>query len=42
MIKLFWNIGSQPARAVKSLLDIGKIDHTTVELDLKNNETRKP
>ena len=24
---LYWNIASQPARAVKALLDIGKIPH---------------
>jgi hypothetical protein len=26
-IVLYWNIASQPARAVKALLDIGKIPH---------------
>jgi hypothetical protein len=40
MIKLYWNIGSQPARAVKALLDIGKIKHETIVLDLRKNETR--
>lgn len=25
MLKLYWNIASQPARAVKSLLDLGNI-----------------
>ena len=24
---LYWNLGSQPSRAVKALLDIGKIPH---------------
>jgi hypothetical protein len=26
-VTLYWNIGSQPARAVKVLLDIGNIKH---------------
>jgi hypothetical protein len=37
MIHLYWNIGSQPARAVKALLDIGKIEQKLTEVDLKNN-----
>ena len=31
---LFWNLGSQPARAVKALLDIGKIPHELVTKDV--------
>lgn len=42
MFKLYWNIGSQPARAVKALLEIGKIEHETIEVDLRKNETRTP
>lgn len=42
MIKLYWNIGSQPARAVKALLDIGEIPHEAIEIDLGNNQTRTP
>lgn len=40
-IKLFWTLGSQPARSVKTLMDIGKIKFDLVEVDLRNNETRK-
>lgn len=42
MIKLYWNVGSQPARAVKVLLELGKIPHEAIEMDLKNNQTRTP
>lgn len=42
MFKLYWNIGSQTARAVKALLEIGKIEHETIEVDLRKNETRTP
>lgn len=31
---LYWNIGSQPARAVKALLEIGKIPHELVSKDV--------
>lgn len=31
---LYWNLGSQPARAVKALLDIGKIPHELVTKDV--------
>lgn len=34
MIKLYWNVGSQPARAVKALLELGHIKHETIEIDL--------
>ena len=37
---LFWNIGSQPARAVKCLLDIGKVTAKLIEVDLRKGETR--
>lgn len=37
MIKLYWNIGSQPARAVKALLLMGNIPHQEIELNLRNN-----
>lgn len=42
MIQYYWNIGSQPARAVKALLDIGKINHECIVMDLLNNKTRTP
>ncbi len=36
-LTLYWNLGSQPARAVKCLLDIGKIPHNLVTLDVIKN-----
>ncbi len=33
-LTLYWNLGSQPARAVKALLDIGNIKCKLVSLDL--------
>lgn len=36
-ISLYWNIGSQPSRAAKALLDIGKITYTPVFVDLGKN-----
>lgn len=30
----FWNIGSQPSRAVKALLDLGKLDYDLHKVDL--------
>lgn len=41
-ITLFWNIGSQPSRAVKALLDISKVPYNNHFVDLANNETRSP
>ena len=37
---LYWNVASQPARAVKALLNIGKIPHQAITIDINNNETR--
>ena len=42
MIRLYWNIGSQPARAVKALLEIGKIKHENIVISIMENEARKP
>lgn len=39
-MKLYWNLASQPARAVKALLDIGKIQAELVTVDIMRNETR--
>lgn len=39
-LTLYWNLGSQPARSVKCLIDIGKIDCKYVTLDVIKNETR--
>ena len=38
---LYWNLGSQPSRAVKALLDIGKIPYQLVEVDLMSRGTRQ-
>lgn len=37
-LKLFWSIGSQPGRAVKTLLDIGKIEHEAHRVNVPNGE----
>jgi glutathione S-transferase len=39
-LTLYWNIYSQPARAVKALLALGGIQHHEVTLDLMKGETR--
>lgn len=31
---LYWNIGSQPSRAVKTLLDAGKVPHKAETIDI--------
>jgi glutathione S-transferase len=40
-ITLYWNIVSQPSRAVKSLIDIGKIPSTLQVVDLFKQEHKK-
>jgi glutathione S-transferase len=39
-LTLYWNLGSQPARSVKCLIDLGKLDVKYVNLDVIKNETR--
>ena len=39
-LTLYWNVGSQPARAVKCLLDIGRVPHQAITMDIGNNQTR--
>lgn len=39
-LTLYWNLGSQPARAVKCLIDLGKLEVKYVTLDVIKNETR--
>lgn len=39
---LYWNIVSQPARAVKALIDIGKVPCKLVTVDLFRLEQKKP
>lgn len=40
-VSLYWNIISQPSRAVKSLIDIGKIPCTFNTVDLMKQEQKK-
>ena len=37
---LYWNVASQPARVVKTLLNIDRIPHQAITVDINNNETR--
>lgn len=39
-LHLYWNVASQPARAVKTLLNLGKIQHQATVMDMVNNQTR--
>ena len=39
-LTLYWNLASQPARAVKCLLDLGKLSANLITLDVVKNETR--
>ena len=36
-LSLYWNIGSQPSRAAKALLDMGKVAYDLVFVDLSKN-----
>jgi glutathione S-transferase len=39
-LTLYWNLGSQPARAVKCLLDIAQLPVNLITLDVIKNQTR--
>ena len=39
-LNLYWNVASQPARSVKCLLNLGKIPHNPITMDMINNQTR--
>ncbi len=39
-ITLYWNIGSQPARAVKTLIDIAQIPCTFTKINLMKLEQK--
>lgn len=39
-LNLYWNVASQPARSVKCLLNLGKIAHNPITMDMVNNQTR--
>ena len=41
-IKLYWNLESQPARAVKALLEAGKVEHESIHLDFMKGEHKTP
>ncbi len=34
MLTIYWNLASQPARAVKALADLGKLEAEFVHLDI--------
>jgi hypothetical protein len=40
-LTLYWNLGSQPGRAVKTLIDIGKIPCTLNNVDILQQEQKK-
>jgi len=40
-LSLYWNLGSQPGRSVKTLIDIGKIPCTLNSVDIFQREQRK-
>ena len=37
-LKLYWTLGSQPARAIKSLLEAGKVPHEAIDVKLFEGE----
>lgn len=39
---LYWNLGSQPSRAVKTLMVIGKVPHKDVQVDLPKGQHKTP
>ena len=41
-IDLYWNMFSQPSRAVKSLLDAGNVKYSDHHLDLFKGEHKQP
>ena len=41
-IVLYWNIASPYSRAIKALFDISGVSYTSKEVDLFNNEQKKP
>lgn len=42
MLTLYWNLVSQPARAVKAAIDIGKLEVELVNVELLKGETKSP
>ena len=41
-IQFYWDIPSQPSRAIKALLDLGKIDYEPHVVALFKGEARSP
>jgi glutathione S-transferase len=39
-MKLYWGLGSQPGRAVKTVIDMGKIPCTLVKIDIFGRQQR--
>jgi len=39
-LTLYWNLGSQPARAVKCLIDMGNLDCSLITVDVMKNQSR--
>ena len=37
-LKLYWTIGSQPSRAIKSLLEAGKVPHEAINVAIFEGE----
>lgn len=42
MLTLYWNLISQPARAVKAVVDLGKLEAEFVNVDLFKGEAKSP
>lgn len=40
-LKLYWALVSQPGRAVKTVIDIGKIPTTLISIDIFSRQQRK-
>lgn len=40
-ITLYWNVGSQPSRAVKALLQIGNVPHNAISIDIMKGEQKQ-
>ena len=41
-LKLYWNVQSQPSRALKTLLLAGDVPHEDIHLDLFKGEHKTP
>ena len=41
-LKVYWNLASQPARAIKALVDAGGVECEKIHLDLIGGEQKKP